>query len=65
MKLFSAIFTFIFASLLSTQALAHTDHALGEGALHMLYHVIYWGLFAVVAVMGVLYFKNKKKSKQK
>jgi len=57
-------FTLIFTLLLSTQAFAHTDHALGEGALHLLYHVVFWGLFAVVAVKGVLYFKNKKKSKQ-
>ena len=64
MKFFTLVFSLVFTLLLSTQASAHTDHALGEGSLHLLYHAIFWGLFAVVAVKGVLYFKNKKKSKQ-
>lgn len=54
-------FTMIFALLLSAQAFAHTDHALGEGSLHMAYHAIFWGLFAVVVFKVLVYFKNKKK----
>lgn len=55
--------TFIFSLLLTSQAFAHADHALGDGALHMLYHAVFWTLFAVVAVKLVSYFKNKKKQK--
>jgi tellurite resistance protein TehA-like permease len=55
--------TFIFSLLLTSQAFAHADHALGDGALHMLYHAVFWILFAVVAVKLVSYFKNKKKQK--
>jgi len=56
-------FTLIFTLLLTSQAFAHSDHALGEGALHLFYHAVFWGLFAVVAVKAVGYFKNKKKHK--
>ena len=56
-------FTLIFTLLLTSQAFAHNDHALGEGTLHLLYHAIFWGLFAAVAVKVVGYFKNKKKHK--
>lgn len=58
-------FTLIFTLLLSTQAFAHEDHALGEGALHLFYHAVFWGLLAVVAVKAVSYFKNKKKQESK
>ncbi|WP_413694211.1 hypothetical protein [Psychromonas sp. KJ10-2] len=52
--------TFIFSLLLTSQAFAHADHALGDGALHMLYHAVFWLLFAVVIVKAISYFKNKK-----
>ena len=42
-------FTLIFTLLLSSQAFAHNDHALGEGALHLVYHTVFWALFALVA----------------
>jgi len=54
-------FTFIFSLLLTSQAFAHTDHALGEGSLHLLYHAVFWALFAVVGYKAFTYFKNKKK----
>ena len=53
--------TLLFALVLSSQAFAHTDHALGHGALHMVYHAFFWGLFAVVIFKAVTYFKNKNK----
>jgi hypothetical protein len=56
-------FTLIFTLLLSTQAFSHQDHVLGEGALHLFYHAVFWGLFAVVVIKAVAYFKNKKKHK--
>jgi len=54
--------TFIFTLILSSQALAHTDHALGHGILHMIYHAVFWGLFAIVILKVIAYFKNKQKS---
>ena len=56
-------FTLIFSLLLTSQAFAHTDHALGEGSLHMLYHAAFWGLCAVVGYKAFTYFKNKKNQK--
>ena len=55
--------TLLFALLLSSQAFAHTDHALGHGALHMVYHAVFWGLFAVVVFKAVTYLKNRNKQK--
>lgn len=49
-----------FFVLFSTQVLAHTDHALGEGSLHAFYHVTFWIVFALVAYKGYTWFKNKK-----
>jgi len=56
-------FTLIFTLLLSAQAFAHEDHALGEGTLHLIYHAVFWGLFAVVLIKAIGYFKHKKKQK--
>jgi hypothetical protein len=56
-------FTFIFSFLLTSQAFAHADHALGDGALHMIYHAVFWGLFAMVIFKAIVYFKNKIKQK--
>jgi len=53
--------TLLFALVLSSQAFAHTDHALGNGALHMAYHVIFGIVFAAVVFKAVTYFKNKNK----
>ena len=53
-----------FFSLFAGQALAHTDHALGEGSLHVFYHVTFWTVFAVVAYKGYTWFKNRKSQKQ-
>ncbi len=50
--------------LFSGQALAHTDHALGEGSLHTFYHVTFWVVFALVAYKGYTWFKNKKSQKR-
>ena len=55
--------TLLFALVLSSQAFAHTDHALGHGALHMVYHAVFWGLFAVVIFKAVTYLKNRNKQK--
>ena len=55
--------TLLFALVLSSQAFAHTDHALGHGTLHMVYHAVFWGLFAVVVFKAVTYLKNRNKQK--
>jgi hypothetical protein len=62
---FITLFLSLLAStfLLSTSALAHTDHMLGDGSLHTLYHGIFWGLFAAVVYKIYLYCKAKKTNK--
>ncbi|MEI6893983.1 MAG: hypothetical protein V5789_04985 [Colwellia sp.] len=55
--------TLIFTLLLSSQAFAHSDHALGDGSLHLIYHAVFWGLLAAVAVKSVTYFRAKRKQK--
>jgi len=57
-------FTFIVSLLLTSQAFAHTDHALGDGALHTLYHMVFWGLFAMVIIKAAFYLKNKQVQKK-
>lgn len=57
-------FTFIFTLLLTSQAFAHDDHVLGEGTLHMAYHVIFWSIAAIVVVKAAFYFNNKRKQKK-
>lgn len=61
MKFLTILITFF--SLFSTQALAHTDHALGEGALHAFYHVTFWTVFAIVVYKAYSWFKAKKSQK--
>lgn len=52
-----------FFGLFTGQALAHTDHALGEGSLHAFYHVTFWVVFALVVYKGYTWFKSKKSQK--
>jgi len=53
--------TFLFTLFLSSQALAHPGHGMEEGFSHTLFHAVFWGLFAIVAYKGFVYFKSKKK----
>ena len=53
-----------FFSLFSGQTLAHTDHALGEGSLHELYHIAFWSIFFIVVYKAFTWFKNKKSQKK-
>ena len=52
-----------FFSLFAGQALAHTDHAVGDGSFHELYHVAFWTIFSIVAYKAFTWFKNKKSQK--
>lgn len=61
MKLLTLLISII--SLFSAQALAHTDHALGEGSIHALYHIVFWTIFALVVYKAGVYFKKKKSQK--
>ena len=60
---------FLFTLLLiiaSSLAFAHEDHGLGEGVFHLIYHVIFWTLFAGVVFKGItLFLKSKNKAKNK
>ncbi len=55
----------IFSMLLSSQAFAHTDHALGEGSLHIIYHAVFWAVFAALIFKACNYFKAKKNKHMK
>ena len=49
--------------LFTSQAFAHTDHALGEGSFHTFYHSVFWTIFAIVVYKAYNWFKNKKNIK--
>jgi len=57
MKLLTMLISFI--SLFTTQAFAHTDHALGEGSGHAIYHAVFWTVFTIVIYKAYSWFKNK------
>lgn len=44
----------------SFTATAHTDHTLGEGLAHYVYHVVFWSIFAAVIVKAVVWYKKSK-----
>jgi hypothetical protein len=44
----------------SAPTFAHTDHALGEGAFHFAYHIVFYGLIIVAAVKAIKYFRREK-----
>lgn len=50
-------------SVFASSAFAHTDHALGEGSLHAIYHITFWFIVFAVVYKGVCWFKAKKKTK--
>jgi hypothetical protein len=57
------ISVFVSSVLVSNIAFAHTDHALGEGSLHAIYHVAFWFAFFAVVYKGVCWFRANKKAK--
>ncbi len=64
MKFITVLFSLLLSSiLLSSQAFAHTDHVLGEGSVHALYHGVFWGVFALVVYKAHAWYKNKKSQK--
>ena len=65
MKASIIFFSGLISVIFSSAALAHTDHALGEGSLHLLYHLVFWSSFTVVVYKGICWFKANKKTKAK
>ena len=55
------IFLTVIMSIFTSSAFAHTDHALGEGSLHAVYHVMFWFIVFAVVYKGVCWFKARKK----
>ena len=49
--------------LVTSSAMAHQDHALGE-SVHFAYHITFWSLCAIVAYKGIVWFKARSNSKQ-
>ncbi|MCF2947933.1 hypothetical protein L0668_07435 [Paraglaciecola aquimarina] len=64
-NLTTKITLFICSILLSFQALAHVDHALGDGEFHMAYHIAFYALLALVVFKGYGWLKVKKANKKK
>ena len=59
------LFTFMLL-IISSVASAHEDHLLGEGILHMTYHLIFWTLFIGAVYKGItLLISAKKKANNK
>lgn len=63
MKFLTLIISYLI--LFTSQAFAHTDHALGEGSFHTFYHSVFWTIFAIVVYKAYNWFKNKKNIKDK
>ena len=64
MKFITLLFNLLLSSVIfSSQAFAHTDHALGEGSVHALYHIFFWTIFAIVIYKAYTWVKNKKSQK--
>ena len=61
MKFLTLIISYLI--LFTSQAFAHTDHALGEGSLHTIYHSVFWTIFAIVVYKAYSWFKKKKSHK--
>jgi hypothetical protein len=55
------LFTLI-CLIVTSSAMAHEDHALGE-SVHVAYHIVFWSLCALVAYKGVVWFKARRNNK--
>jgi hypothetical protein len=57
------LFTLI-CLIVTSSAMAHEDHALGEG-VHFAYHIAFWSLCALVAYKGFAWFRARNSSKNR
>lgn len=53
----------LFCLIVTSSAMAHEDHALGE-SVHFAYHIAFWSICALVAYKGFVWFKARNKGKQ-
>lgn len=60
MKAFMIFLSAIFTMLTSAAAYAHTDHGLGEGTLHIVYHIVFWMIIFAVIYKGTMLYKSRK-----
>lgn len=60
---FLMIFLSVIMSVVSSSVFAHTDHALGEGSLHVVYHITFWFIVFAVIYKAICWFRAKKKAK--
>ena len=65
MKYISLALTFFGSLLFTSSALAHEDHALGNGVLHFSYHVVFWSLCALVVYKGYKLLAAKRFERKK
>jgi len=61
MKTIMTFLSIVFTLFTSTAALAHTDHNLGDGALHHVYHIVFWFVIFAAIYKGVTWYKSKNK----
>jgi len=48
--------------MLTSSAMAHEDHALGE-SVHFAYHIAFWSLCSLIAYKGFVWFKTRSNRK--
>lgn len=58
------IITLIMTLLMTFSAAAHTDHVLGDGIVHYLYHITFGVIFAAVVLKIVKFYRAKRAYKQ-
>jgi hypothetical protein len=63
MKFLMIFLSAISSIFMSTAALAHTDHHLGEGSLHAVYHIMFWFIVFAVIYKAVGWYKAKDRNK--
>lgn len=60
MKAIMIFLSALMTVLTSTAAFAHTDHHLGEGTLHNIYHTVFWLVVFAVIYKAIVWFKSKE-----
>jgi hypothetical protein len=63
MKAIMIFLSALMTVLTSTAAFAHTDHHLGEGTLHSIYHTVFWLVVFAVIYKAIVWIKAKDNNK--
>lgn len=52
-------FNFLFVCMFANSAMAHEDHALGEGITHNLFHAIFLFIAVAVVFKGISWLRSR------